>query len=223
MRFLLYPYKTIEGVKIPVSFKWTFNMLKQIYNETYEGGELNILRNTLNVNDKVLEIGTGLGLISTFCAQKVGDESVYTYEANPNLEPVIEKTYSINNVSPHHTTAIISTKESKTNFYIEPVDIWASSLMKHSNTALSVELNSLEINKIIKAVNPNYLIMDIEGYEYELLPYISWKNIRKIQVEIHTKFLGPDKTNEIIQTLDKQGFNIHSEYSREEQYYFYKK
>ncbi len=177
----------------------------------------------LDLSRYLMKIGTGLGLISTFCAQKVGDESIYTYEANPNLEPVIEKTYSINNVSPHHTTAIISTKESKTNFYIEPVDIWASSVMKHSNTALPVELNSLDINKIIKTVNPSYLIMDIEGYEYELLPHIDWENIRKIQVEIHTKFLGPDKTNEIIQTLDTQGFNMHSEYSREEQYYFHKR
>ncbi len=37
-------------------------MLRQIYDQTYEGGELDILGNTLNVNDKVLEIGTGLGL-----------------------------------------------------------------------------------------------------------------------------------------------------------------
>lgn len=55
----------------------------------------------LDADDVVMDVGTGIGLVATLCAQRIGSERVYTYEANPALERPIRETFELNRVSPH--------------------------------------------------------------------------------------------------------------------------
>jgi FkbM family methyltransferase len=186
----------------------------------YESGELNIVSHTLSADDIVLEIGTGLGLLSAYCAKKIGDQRVSTVEANPNIRSIIEHTYALNLVSPKLTFAVASTQTQTTRFYTEPNDLWGSSLHKNSTTSVATDIQAIDINELIHKHSPTYLIMDVEGSEKELIPHISWHTIRKLQIELHGKFIGNQEVDKLIEHLDSCGFVFNKCLSSGEQYYF---
>jgi hypothetical protein len=85
----------IKGIKLQIDPYMSEPVQKVIYHGDYEKQEFRILQSQLNQNDVVMEVGTGLGLLSSFCAKKIGSKKVFSYEANPELEPYIRKTYQI--------------------------------------------------------------------------------------------------------------------------------
>jgi FkbM family methyltransferase len=197
-------------------------MKESLWKLNYEGGELEIVSKTLNPEDIILELGTGLGLLSAYVAKKIGDQNVYTFEANSQLKDRIELLYQMNNVHPNIEFKILDKGNGFEKFYVEPNDIWSSSKLGISKTSKLISIEKLDINEFIKKYQPTYLIMDIEGAEADLIPHIQFESIKKIQVEIHTKFIGSNQTQNLIEILEKNGFRLNMEHSREEQYYFHK-
>ena len=70
-----------------------------IYEEDYEEDEAKCVLAKIQPHDIVLEFGAGLGYLSTLCSKRIGSERVFAYEANPELIPLIEKTYRNNGVA----------------------------------------------------------------------------------------------------------------------------
>jgi FkbM family methyltransferase len=222
IRFLVYPYSKIKGVKLPVDKKWSFPLLKALYDKTYEEAELKIIDKVLEKNDKVLEIGTGLGLISSFCSKRIDNNNIITYEANPLIKNHLFNLYKINKVSPILNIALVTDNNRINTFYSEPNDIWSSSMKKLSETALEIKLNSVNIADIILKYKPNFLIIDIEGAEYDLISKIDFTNINKLQIELHKKLIGEEKINEVVNIITSDGFKVDKSLSTSEQFYFYK-
>jgi len=90
-----------NGIKVPfVPRIITPKIERPMRNSRYERGECAALREMLRKGDRVLELGAGVGLISTVAAMFEGIGSVTTVEANPELIPLIEETHRLNDVSP---------------------------------------------------------------------------------------------------------------------------
>lgn len=221
IRFLIYPRINIKGIIIPVDFRWSYSILKAMYKKQYEGVEINIIEKTIESQDKILEIGTGIGFISTFCAKIIGNDNILTYEANPTLDKQIQKLYILNNVKPKYKNSLVSEKTDYVDFYFDNKDFWSSSI-NTLNKRNAIKLKSENINNIIHSFNPNYLIMDIEGYEQNLIPIIDFSSIYKIQVELHAKLIGQVVVDKLIALLKNEGFEINQHLTIEEQYFFYK-
>ena len=66
----------------------------------YERDELRLIGQLLSPEDVALEVGAGLGVLSAYCARRLGSSRVFAYEANPDLEACIRDTYSLNQVQP---------------------------------------------------------------------------------------------------------------------------
>ena len=65
----------VHGIKIPfVKDIISDRMSRVIERGRYEGGEVNALKKILRPNDKVLELGAGIGVVSTAAAQIIGSE-----------------------------------------------------------------------------------------------------------------------------------------------------
>ena len=222
IRFSFYPYTKIAYIKIPVNKNWSYSLLKALYKKDYEGGELVILHSVLDKNDKVLELGTGLGLLSAYTAKTIGSDNILTYEANRLLEDSIKKLYTINKVNPRLVIALASHQAGKVKFYAERNDIWSSSTLKLTNTSHEYIVESIDINVVINEFKPNFLLIDIEGAEYDLLPKLDLSNINKLLIELHKKYLGKVKVEHLVRLLEEKGFVCDTNLSREEQYYFYK-
>jgi len=179
------------------------------YNGSYEGEEINILSKHLSNNDVVMEIGAGIGFLSTFCAKQLGSEKVFAYEANPFMIDKIKETYKLNSVSPTIKNTLLSNKEEDINFYLEK-NFWSSSTVQRSKDAECVQVKSSDINNEIKKINPSFLIVDIEGGEKDLIPMIDFRNniIKKIIIEIHPHVIGEKEASDLIAHIISQGFAL---------------
>lgn len=196
---------------------------KIIYNYSYELQEISILSKTLDSKDVVLEIGAGMGFVSIFCSKKIGSNSVFAYEANPKMIPLIEKNYLLNKVSPVINNVILDKENGVVDFYIES-NFYSSSTIQRNKNSVKVKTKSRNINYELKDIKPNFLIIDIEGGEVELMNNILFQEscINKILIEVHPRIVGEDKINSIIQKLFKQDFLLDTDVSGKGVLFFYR-
>ena len=89
----------IEGLKIKIPQSSSDVVRDAIYKGTYEAAELKLVKSKLSKDDVVMDVGTGLGLLSTYCALKIGSNRFFTFEVNPALEQAIKNNYALNRVA----------------------------------------------------------------------------------------------------------------------------
>jgi FkbM family methyltransferase len=89
-----------QGVKVRVDGSLSAEVRLALRWGHYERRELDVVRAALQGADVVMEVGAGLGVVSSFCAKAVGSQRVFAYEANPAMESYIRRTYALNGVSP---------------------------------------------------------------------------------------------------------------------------
>ena len=197
------------------------NLRHHFYKGTYEGEELKVLKQVLTSSDKILEIGAGIGFLSTFCAKFIGDNNVVAYEANPQMIQKIKETYALNDINPTIHNIILSDRDGESDFYLEP-EFWASSMIKISDQSKLVKVKTKNINSAITDNKTNFLIIDIEGGEKSLIPLIDFSNITKLLIELHPNILVDNAISIIIQDLLNKGFMLDVLKSYKNVFYFYK-
>lgn len=211
-QFLSPEIVTLGGIKIKTSSYMSSAIRERIYMGLYESNELKIIKSKLGINDTVMEIGTGLGLLSSYCAKKVGNERVYSYEANPSLEEHIRENYAINEVRPNLTMCAVGTQVDELDFYIGK-HFWSASTIPWKPGLKSIKVEVRAFNDEVKKLDPSFLIMDIEGGELEVIQNSDLHNIRKILIEVHPEVIGQEGIEAIISKLEKDGFDFNSRIS----------
>jgi len=217
--FLGNPWVLVDIVQMPLFKEIGFNTLRWIVNGQYEIGELNIVKHTIEQQDIVMEIGTGLGFISTFCAKVTSSSQVFTFEANPLNYETSKLVFEKNKVSPSMRNCFLSNEVGYIDFPVNKKNRLASSTLNNNET---IQIEKIDLNNTIKKINPNYLIMDIEGSEYDIFKIIDFHTIKKIQFELHPKILDDSKCNFIFNILKSNGFEMDLLHSVEPNYFFKK-
>ena len=203
---------TIEGIKLAIAPDISTGPREALYGGYYEKSELKIVKRHLKPSDRVMEIGAGLGLISTYCAQKIGSDRVFTYEANPALEPFIRHTYEINNVNPSLQICLVGNQPGEETFYIGKA-FWSSSTIQRNSTDQPIQIPVKPFNEEVHKINPTFLIVDIEGGEYELLKDADFHNIKNIAIEIHEVVIGKEKVEFVKAKFAEAGFQLNERFS----------
>src|SRR2546425_3470149 len=101
----------------------------------YEQDEFRLIEQVLSPGDVVLEVGAGLGLVSAYCAKRLGSSRVFAYEANPDLEACIRETYSLNEVQPTLEMCAVGTDAGQVTLF-RSEDLWASSRSEEHTSEL---------------------------------------------------------------------------------------
>lgn len=206
------PVPALSGVRIPVMSRLTDNICAAIYDGHYEGAELRTFRTMLGDDDIVLEVGAGIGFLSSYCARVIGSGKVHTYEANPRLEALIREVYAANQVQPTLRIGVLGRQAGSARFYITR-DFWASSLLPPAEPCEEVSVPVYDVNEEVRRIRPTFLLMDIEGGEYDLIRAIDFHTIRKISVEIHTDVLGQERVDELKTVMRDAGFVVNPQLS----------
>lgn len=196
----------LGGVEIRLGKHIAPEIRRQLETGTYEWPELAILRRKLLPTDVVLELGTGLGFLATYCARVVGSERVFTYEGNPRLKRHILDTFARNGVAPRLEMCLLTERTGKQTFYVEDA-FWASSTLR-GGAAKAVTVPSRRFDDELARIKPTFLIIDIEGGEYDLCRQTQFAGVRKLLIEIHKERLGPRKTRHVKARLHRAGFRI---------------
>jgi FkbM family methyltransferase len=160
---------------------------EKLGNGTYEEDEARGADRCVRPGFRVLELGAGIGYVTTICAQRAGPENVLSVEANPALLPVIEANLRRNGVSGVtlvHGAATGPVPEGATGHFALSAGYTGSSL---EGKGQGVEVPLISIHDLIRAHRPHVVLMDVEGAEAEMFNR-PWKcPLRFCVMELHPK------------------------------------
>src|SRR5918995_2728242 len=152
---------TIEGVRIRIGRHMSRRVERALSRGGYEREELRLMGAVLSPDDVVLEVGAGLGLVSTFCAKQIGSDRVFAYEADPDLEPCIRETYKLNGVEPTLEMCAVGPRPGRVTLYRDKHFV-SSSVVRRRAGSKPVEVSGKALNQVVEKRRPTLLVVDAE-------------------------------------------------------------
>ena len=201
------PILTIEGVRIRLGRHMSRRVEQALSKGSYEQEELRLIGAVLSPTDVVLEIGAGLGLVSTYCAQRIGSPRVFAAEADPELEPCIRETYLLNGVEPTLEMCAVGSRAGRVTLYRDK-HLISTSVVRRRAGAQPVEVPGKALNYLVDKVRPTLLVIDAEGAERELFDGAELPTVTKIVLELHDRVIGPEGTDRVRAQLRELGFVV---------------
>lgn len=207
-----HPFVELEGVRVRMSPALPVDVRRDLYDHLYEHVELAAVRRTLEPDDVVLELGTGLGVVAAFAARRIGSERVFTFDGNPALASFIRDTFAVNGVSPTFETCILGAAAGESTLFVDADDFRFSSLQRSSRPGTPVRIASRDINAEMRRIRPTFLIMDIEGSEYDIVRCLEFDGLRKLLIEVHDE-PGSASVRQLKAAVMAAGFDLDAQVS----------
>ena len=183
----------------------------QIIAGAYERKEARSVPDLLDGDEVVVELGAGVGLISTLAMRSGRAREVHTFEADERLLPLIEATHRRNGVQncQVYNFAVTGDPEAVARGYIDLSlrgNFRANSI--HSakpGKKQRTRVNAKSLAAIIEEHHPTVLIVDIEGAEDQLFTGVDLSGVRRVSLEIHPKHIGTEGVRRVFDTLHAAG------------------
>jgi len=182
---------------------------------------MHILRSTLESHDTFLDVGAGIGLSAIWASMHILEPNkVCAVEASPLMIEQIKENMRLNGADFEAIWAAVTTEEGEVPFFLAP-HFWSSSLSERDDRQ-AVNVPAITLHSLIEKYKPTYIMMDVEGAEYELILNTNLDNVQKICVEIHPHYIGMYKAAEITTRLLECGFLADRSLCGENGFYFYR-
>lgn len=199
----------LHGVDLVVDERLGRRVRRELQTGRYERGEAFALLARLGADDRVVEFGTGIGLLAILAARRVGSERVTTYEPNPRLLPLIRENCRLNHVDPLVIHGAVGVGRGSTVLHVGEDHHGAST---HSGAsgggAESFAVPRLDAAEEVRRLRPTFLIVDVEGSEREIVPAIDWSPVEKVLLELHPQRFEPGDEDRIRGHLSTEGFRV---------------
>ncbi|WP_174300823.1 FkbM family methyltransferase [Caulobacter sp. S45] len=183
----------------------------------YEARERELLLEIIRPGDRVLEVGTAIGVVSMTAATAAGPANVVSYEANPHIVADARRNFAHNGLDQiRAVNAVLKSRargadaKAQTEFHISR-DFWASRLDASAGSEDIVEViqvPTLCLEDELKAHGANLLICDIEGGEVDLLIDADLSGVATILLETHYWATGKRQASALVRKLVQDGFDI---------------
>ncbi|MEM9142915.1 MAG: FkbM family methyltransferase [Bacteroidota bacterium] len=176
---------------------------------TYEKEEARYLKEFLDPEAQVLELGSCLGYVSCLTNSLLHHKSNHVVlEANPKLIPCIKKNREINQCGFFVENSMISNQK-ENDFYLHDLIVGGSAKRK---TLDKIKVPGISFKELRRKYNMDFdtLIMDIEGGELGLLRdnKEDISRFRQVFMEVHpfADILTPKEAQECTDILTSLGF-----------------
>lgn len=212
--WLVYQYRVarrtvidIEGIRIRLGRHMSRRVERALSKGGYEREELRLIGAVLSPSDIVLEVGAGLGLVSAYCAKRIGSDRVYACEADPDLEPCIRETYHLNGVEPRLDMCAVASQSGRVTLFRDK-HLVSSSVVRRRAGVQPVEVPGKALNYLVGKIRPTLLVVDAEGAERELFDGAALPTVTRIVLELHDRVIGPAGTDRVRAHLAAMGFEV---------------
>jgi len=199
-----------KGMKFPKDGNFITGQLRAALRENrYEAKEATCILKLVRDEDTVMELGAGIGFMSTLVATKRNIKSVHAFEANPALIPYIRSVHAANGLTNAHVVhALLGDAAGSADFYVR--DNLLSSSMEPLDTdteksVKKVQVDVLRAADVFADIAPTILIADIEGAEASLLPMLDLTGLRGVMIELHPQYIGPLGVNAVFRAMMDAG------------------
>lgn len=206
---------TSRGIRFPHNravIPW--RQRKLLRTNRYEEKESRAVLQNLRADDRVIELGAGIGYMSSLMSLKLGIRDIHAFEANPRMIPFIQQVHADNDVEGvtlHN--AVLGDKNGTINFYNRR-DYVASSLSPlptdGAQTLLSVEeIEMRDAGETFRDIAPTALVCDIEGAEVDLIPLADLSSVRCAVIELHPQWVGSEGVAKVFAAITAAGLTYH--------------
>jgi len=200
------PRITRDGITLNSDGSQSPTVRNGLYKGGYEAAERILLKKYLRPGQRALEVGAGIGFVGLLAARIAGAGNVVSYEANPELEPVIRANYALNSPVPELRMRAVTTNGKPVTFH-QSDNVVSSSLYDRPECDRKIEVQSDALADVVAEFQPDMLILDVEGYEVDLLANPP-DGPAALLVELHPHVVGGEKIEAMLQTLDAGGIHI---------------
>lgn len=198
----------LHGIAVPIRAEDVSPIIWQSLTDgSYEAKEARQVPDSLYAGDRILELGAGIGVITTLMAQ-VRDVRIWSFDANPatvELAKRVADANGVTNVAFAH--GLLSAGPPTTHVFYIREDFWMSSLTEHQGPYLStMDLQSTNIDQFLMQNDINVLVMDVEGAERQILNDAILQGIDRIILELHDHLYGLSGVRDIFDAMHRKGF-----------------
>lgn len=206
----IYKISNKTRFKIRVNSADKFSIWETWRIKSYTGRDFNI-----QPHDIVIDLGAHIGAFAVYAAQKAAQGKVYAYEPEPENFKLLKENKSLNDLANLQVFSIaVMGKSGKVKLFVEHDITSINTVLENDNPmykqAITVPATTLkEIIKDNKIVEIDFLKIDVEGAEYDILlntPHSVFNKIRKISLEYHDHFNHGHNVKELERYLQQQGF-----------------
>jgi len=204
------PFLHSRGLKIPKHPQITTGRVRgAIREETYERKECDAVSRVVHEGDRVLELGGGIGYMSTLLSVKRKVARVVSYEANPALIPYIARVHEANEVKNVEVrNALLSAEGGDPVAFHVRRNFLASSMDREADPESiteTVKIDQHRLSDVLEEVQPDVLVCDIEGAEADLLPAGDWSGLRCAIIELHPQWIGQSGVQAVFDAMQRAG------------------
>ncbi len=199
---------TSRGMKFPNDPNIIKGRVRSLLRKNaYEKKESDAALRVVKEGDVVVELGAGIGYMSTLVASKRKIKSVHSFEANPHLIPYIKQVHAANGLTNAHVTnAILGSRKGKVDFYVRDNLLGSSmAVLEGEIDPPSTKVDVLNGKTVFKEIRANVLICDIEGAEVDLIPSLDLTGLRAAIIELHPQWIGPEGVNKVFRAFMDAG------------------
>ena len=206
----------VHGVKLELSRDEVSPTIWQALEDgSYEAKEARSILKAIKPGDRVLELGSGIGIITSIIAG-IKDVSVWAFEANPATAALAERVIRENcedNVA--FSQGLLTAHAPHTHAFYVRKDLWMSSMDEQQGPyEHRIDIPSENIDEFIERHEINALVMDIEGAEHDLLQNAKLEGVERIFVELHDHLYSLSGIRDITQALAAKGYSYDPRGSR---------
>ena len=201
-----------NGIKFKLSNKRLKNLEVSIITEVWHQLCYNPPFFQIKDSDVVLDVGGNNGYFSIYAATLAKNGKVFVFEPVKKLFEAINNNIILNNINNVKAENVAVAHEEKENdFYIDDNNNGGHSLFNISNMAKTTKVMSINLEKYCQRngiEKINFLKMDCEGGEYEILLNAGrdfFTKIEKIAMEYHED-IGEFKSDQLITCLQDNDF-----------------
>ena len=190
----------------------------------YEKRESGLVDAYVQPGDRVLEVGTAIGVVTMTAARIVGARNVSTFDANPDIVADAKRNFARNGMAQINAQVGVLTNRKRyrpgqhAKFYVAEA-FWASRLNASPTGAgivKTVEIPVFCLEEELERSKANVMIVDIEGGEADLLSEADLGQVRMIIMETHYWSVGERRIDAMIGSLIRAGFSMDLVASRDQ-------
>ena len=200
----------LNGIKLSVPDVFLNDKIaEKLSKATYEADEAKAALMRLRPDQRVLDIGSGIGYIASLCARIAGPENVMTAEANPDMIKVIRDNLDQNGfqeVDLFHGAVCETENEFQAIEFERKPSFWASQLAdEDSDPNAVVSVPFLSLTDLLSSHRPHLVTMDIEGAEQYLFDNIWPGHVHYVIVELHPSQYPDRVIKKIVDCMSASG------------------
>ena len=166
----------------------------------------------INSNDTVVDVGAHIGLFTLYASQFCTSGKIFSFEPiKENYELLIEniKLNHLDQVKPFNTA--VSSSDTPVKLFINEDKSGHSMFSQSSHSVMTASISLQKFFDENRIDTCNFLKLDCEGAEYEIIknfPLEYFKKIDKIIIEYHMADSHPELLSELKEILTNGKFNI---------------